>query len=205
MTKEIADWLMWSKEIKDIIVIGISYGQGMDAWWNKRARDYTHCGDTIVAKGWFPITGEADNFLKFVKNELFLIVNKNYSTIIDSTAIVGLSFGGLLSSYILFTQPELLQGYIIISPSLIWNDKSILKLEVEYFNNHKELNKVVYVAYGSMDSKRWVINPTNEIIDKIQTRNYEGLKFDSRIFEGETHISVFSTALTNGLKTLFIP
>ena len=50
MTKEIADWQMWSKEIKDIIVVGISYGQGMDAWWQKRARDYSHCADTINVK-----------------------------------------------------------------------------------------------------------------------------------------------------------
>jgi len=40
-------------------------------------------------------------------------------------------------------------------------------------------------------------------VQTIQNRNYESLKFTSRIFEGETHISVFSTALTNGLKTIF--
>jgi hypothetical protein len=54
-----------------------------------------------------------------------------------------------------------------------------------------------------LDNENWVINPTNELIQQIQTRNYEGLKFDSRIFEGETHISVYSTALTNGLKSIF--
>ena len=76
-------------------------------------------------------------------------------------------------------------------------------MEVEYFNNHKELNKSVYLAYGSMDSKKWIINPANELIQTIQTRNYGGLKFDTRIFEGETHVSVYSTALTNGLKSIF--
>ena len=35
MTKEIADWLMWSNEIKDIIIVGISYGKGTDIWWKK--------------------------------------------------------------------------------------------------------------------------------------------------------------------------
>ena len=76
-------------------------------------------------------------------------------------------------------------------------------MEVEYINTHKELNKVVYMAYGSLDDENWVINPTNELIQTIQTRNYGGLKFDSRIFEGETHKSVYSTALTNGLKSIF--
>ena len=203
MTKEIADWLMWSKEIKDIIVVGISYGQGMDAWWQKRARDYSHCDDTINFKGWFKQTGGAENFLKFVKNELFPVINKNYKTNQDSTAMMGISLGGMLNTYVLFTQPDLFKGYIIIAPCLVWNNKSILKMEEEYFSNHKDLNKLVYMTYGSLDSKEIIINSTNELVQTIQKRNYEGLKFTPRIFEGETHISVFSTALTNGLKTIF--
>ena len=203
MTKEIADWLMWSKEIMDIIVVGISYGQGMDAWWQKRARDYSHCDDTINFKGWFKQTGGAENFLKFVKNELFPVINKNYKTNQDSTAIMGISLGGMLNTYVLFTQPDLFKGYIIIAPCLVWNNDSILKMEVEYFSNHKDLNKLVYMTYGSLDSKEIIINSTNELVQTIQKRNYEGLKFTPRIFEGETHISVFSTALTNGLKSIF--
>ena len=203
MTKEIADWLMWSKEIKDIIVVGISYGQGMDAWWQKRARDFSHCDDAIIFKGWFKQTGGAENFLKFVKNELFPVINKNYKTNQDSTAIMGISLGGMLNTYVLFTQPDLFKGYIIIAPCLVWNNKSILKMEEVYFINHKDLNKLVYMTYGSLDSKEIIINSTNELVQTIQKRNYEGLKFTPRIFEGETHISVFSTALTNGLKSIF--
>jgi predicted alpha/beta superfamily hydrolase len=203
MTKEIADWLMWSKEIKDIIVVGISYGQGMDAWWSKRARDYTHCLDTIMAKGEFLNAGGAENFLGFVNNELFPIINKNYKTNQDSTAIMGLSFGGMLSTYTLFTHPDMFREYIIIAPSLVWNNHSILKMETEYFNKHKELNKSVYMAYGSLDSKDWIIDSTDELIKMVKTRNYQGLKFETRVFEGETHISVFSTALTHGLKSIF--
>ena len=203
MTKEIADWLMWSNEIKDIIVVGISYGKGTDIWWEKRARDYTHSNDTVSAKGWFQNTGGADNFLKFMNNELFPAINKNYRTNKDSTAIMGISFGGMLSSYVLFTQPEMFNGYIIIAPPLSWNYKSIFKLETEYFRNHKELDKTIYIAYGTLDDKDLIINPTDEFIRNIRMRNYEGLRFTSRIFEGETHISVYPTALTNGLKTIF--
>jgi predicted alpha/beta superfamily hydrolase len=203
MTKEIADWLMWSKEIKDIIVVGISYGQGMDAWWQKRARDYSHCADTINVN-WVKQAGGADNFLKFVKNELFPVINQNYKTNQDSIAIMGLSLGGMLGTYILFTQPELFKGYIIIAPSLGWNNNNILKMEDDYSGNHRELNKLVYLAYGSLDNNKvLVVNPTIEFIHTIKMRNYESLKFTSRIFEGETHISVFSTALTDGLKSIF--
>ena len=203
ITKGITDLLMIGKEIKGIIVIGISYGKGVFAWSIKRTRDLTPGHDTIFAKG--QNTGGADNFLKFVQYELFPAVNRNYRTIPDSSAICGESLGGLLNSYILWKQPELFKGYIIISPSLIWNNKSVLKLESEYFVNHKELNKAVYLAYGSLDSKEVIISPATELIQMIQTHNYNGLRLVTRVFEGETHMSVPSVAITNGLKTLFKP
>jgi uncharacterized protein len=203
MTKEIADWQMWSQEIKDIIVVGISYGQGMDAWWQKRARDYSHCADTINVK-WVKEAGGADNFLKFVKNELFPVINQNYKTNQDSIAIMGLSLGGMLGTYILFTQPELFKGYIIIAPGLGWNNNSILKMEDEFYKNHKELNKLLYMAYGSLDNNKvLVVNPSKDFMQTIQKRNYAGLKFVPEVLEGETHISVYATALTHGLKTIF--
>lgn len=203
MTKEITDWLIWSKEIREIIVVAITYGKGTDEWWQRRARDYLHSNDTTLAQGWFKETGGADNFLKFIKHELFPAINKNYKTNQDSTAIMGISFGGMLNSFILFTQPELFNGYIIIAPSLVWDNSSILRMETDYFNNHKALKKTVYIAYGSMDDKVWIINSTNEFIQKIKMHNYDGLKLFPQIFEGETHISVYSTALTHGLKTIF--
>jgi len=203
ITKGITDLLMIGKEIKGIIVIGISYGKGVFAWSIKRTRDLTPGHDTIFAKG--QNTGGADSFLKFIQYELFPAVNRNYRTIPDSSAICGESLGGLLNSYILWKQPELFKGYIIISPSLIWNNKSVLKLESEYFVNHKDLNKAVYIAYGSLDSKEVIISPATELIKVIQMHNYRGLRLVTRVFEGETHMSVPSVAITNGLKTLFKP
>ena len=201
MTKEITDWLTWDNEIKNVIVVGISYGKGTGAWWQKRARDYTPYKDTVYY--YYPNSGDADKFLNFIRKELFPAIDQNYRTKKDSNAIVGLSFGALLSSYALFTQPDMFKSYIIISPSLFWNDNSILKTEAIYYNKHKDLNKIVYVAYGSADNNDWVIDPTKEFIHAVEAHKYEGLKFATQIFNGETHISVFPVALTHGLKNIF--
>jgi len=205
MAKEIAECLILGNDIKDIIVVGISYGQGVDAWWNKRARDLTPSKDTIWDMGkQFLNAGGADNFLKFIQYELFPVVNKNYRIIPDSISIFGHSFGGLFCSYILFKQPELFKGYIIGSPPVIWNNKSLLKLEAEYFRNHKELNNIVYFNIGSLEDKEF-INLLNELIQNIQAHNYKGLRLVTQIFEGETHVSSPSVALNHGLRTLFKP
>jgi uncharacterized protein len=204
-------WMSLNNEIKDIIVVGIGYGQGIDVLLQKRARDLVPSIDTVWPIG-RPfakfITGSgADNFLKFIQYELFPVVNKNYKTKQDSVAIFGHSFGGLFAAYILFKQPELFKGYIISSPPIIWNNKSLLKLEAEYFNNHKELNKIVLLDIGSLENKipfnEQSINLINELSQNIQAHNYKGLTLVTRIFEGETHPSVTSAALSNGIRTLF--
>jgi predicted alpha/beta superfamily hydrolase len=201
MTKGISDWLTFTNEIRNIVVVGISYGKGTGSWWEKRTRDFTQYKDT--AYYYYPNAGGADNFLSFIKNELFPVINKNYRTIPDSNAIVGLSFGALLGTYVLFTQPDMFKSYIIISPSLFFNNNSILMAEAEYFRKHKQLNKTVYMAYGSSDNNDWVINPTNELIKIMEVHKYEGFKFTQQVFKGETHISVFPVALTHGLKVVF--
>jgi uncharacterized protein len=204
LTKGIADILMFGKEIKDIIIIGIGYGKGTDIWIKNRSRDFTPSIDTFIVNGKLMKTGGADNFLKFIHNELFSVVNKNYRTNPDSCAIIGLSLGGLLSSYILFKQPELFNSYIIGSPAVFWSNRSILKLESEYFSNHKQLNSTVYMAYGSLEDEDYT-NPIDEFIKNIQARKYQELKLVTRIFEDETHMSVPSVSITNGLRTIFIP
>ena len=56
---------------------------------------------------------------------------------------------------------------------------------------------------GRLITTDWTIDPTNELLKVIQKRNYEGFRFTSKIFTGETHVSVFPVALTHGLKTVF--
>ena len=81
MAKGIAleGWMRLGNDIKDIIVVGIGYGQGMDVLIKKRARDLAPSIDTIWPIGKpYPNAGGADNFLKFIQYELFPVVNKNY-------------------------------------------------------------------------------------------------------------------------------
>lgn len=212
MAKGIAieGWMRIANDLKDIIVVGIGYGQGIDVLLKKRARDLAPSKDTVWAIGKvFPSAGGAANFLKFIQHELFPVVNKTYRINPDSTAIFGHSFGGLFAAYTLFKQPELFNGYIISSPPIFWNDKSLLKLEAEYFSNQKELNKIVYLDIGSLEDKipynQESINLINELSQNIRVHNYTGLTLVTRIFEGETHSSVPPAALSNGMRTIFHP
>ncbi|MFH0761353.1 MAG: alpha/beta hydrolase-fold protein [Bacteroidota bacterium] len=204
LIKGIVDMLQIGQNNRDIIVVGIGYGQGFNTWATKRTRDLSPDRDTGAFARQFKDLGWADKFIRFMKDELFPVVNKNYRTIPDSCAISGGSFSGLFNSYVLCTQPELFKGYIIFSPSLEWNNQSILKYESEYFKNHKELNCKVFIGYASRDIPA-SMEPIKEFIRVLQMHDYQGLELSTRVFEGETHLSVPSFALTTGLKTLFWP
>lgn len=202
MTKGIADLLMMGREIQDIIIVGRGYGQGLRYRQEKRGRDLVPGSDTIPAEG--ENTSGADNFIKFIQHELIPVINKKYRTYPDSSAIGGHSLGGLLNSYILFTQPELFNKYLIGSPTLAARNKITFKSEAEFFKSHRELNRAVYMYYGSLENKDYT-NLVDEFVQNIQTHDYRGLKLVTQIFEGETHMSVPAVAITNGLKTIFKP
>jgi len=86
---------------------------------------------------------------------------------------------------------QILHNYLSF---IIWNGNSILKTESDYFVKHKELNKTVYMAYGSQDDNDWVIGPTTELIRVIQEHKYASLIFITQVFKGESHISVYPVA-----------
>ena len=94
MARDISDWLAWSGEIPEQIVVVISYGASLEDWWNKRSRDLTPSMDSTKVWGEFPLAGGAEAFRLFIRQELIAFVDTNYRTDADRT-VAGVSFGGL--------------------------------------------------------------------------------------------------------------
>ena len=206
MAKEIGDWLMWGKEIQDIIIVGVAYNKDDNTWWINRSRDFLPTLDTLseFGKSW-PKAGGADNFLDFIQFSLMPEINKRYSTNSDETGIIEFSFGGLLATFTLFTRPELFENFIIISPALIWDNSLFSELEKKYYQPNKALKKKIFISISSDDPEAEVKNPTQIFIDTMITRKYAGLEFIHKYFENETHVSGYPMALTTGLKRIFMP
>ncbi len=63
--------------------------------------------------------------------ELIPYVNRAYRVDPDDKTIMGLSFSGLFPTYLLFTETDLFEHYVIVSPSLWWDDGVIFCYEEE--------------------------------------------------------------------------
>jgi len=92
-----------------------------------RKRDFTFPTSVEEDKKESPTSGGSSNFISFIQKELQPFIEKNYKTNSTKT-LIGQSLGGLLATEILFKNPGLFTRYIIVSPSLWWNDESLLQI-----------------------------------------------------------------------------
>lgn len=113
-----------------------------------RKRDFTFPTQQTAQKEKFPTTGGSEKFIGFLADELIPFITKNYSENTDIT-LIGQSLGGLLATEVLLKRPVLFKNYFIISPSLWWNNESLLK-EFKKFpiaNTESEIN--IGIAVGA--------------------------------------------------------
>jgi hypothetical protein len=125
----------WIKMIPESIVVGIAN--------TDRKKDFTFQTTIKEDKNDFPTAGQSANFIQFIEKELQPFVESNYNTA-GSKTIIGQSLGGLLATEILFKKPDLFDNYIIVSPSLWWNNESLLETKAQSYTS----NKSIYIAVG---------------------------------------------------------
>lgn len=109
--------------IENVILVGISSERGK-SFRESRILDYT----PAVDDEWLNPTGGAAAFLDFVRNEVFGYVESNYFADPENRTYIGYSLGGLLGAYALLTEPTMFDNYILVSPSLYYREKYVLKL-----------------------------------------------------------------------------
>lgn len=89
--------------------------------------------------------GEADNFLKFIGEELIPYVESKYP-VTNYRTLIGHSYGGLFAIYSLLHTPELFANYVSVDPSLDWDDELMLKQVKDVLTTNNLKNKALYIS-----------------------------------------------------------
>ena len=178
----------WINMVPESIVVGIS---NVD-----RKRDFTYPTANKKDKQDFPTTGGSDNFIQFIEKELQPFIDSNYKT--DSTkTIIGQSLGGLVATEILFKKPDLFDNYLIVSPSLWWDDESLLKMaQVDYSSS-----KSIYVAVGK--EGKIMERVAKELFDQLNEDKKENSTIYYDFFEDQNHGDALHLAAYHGLSNIF--
>jgi len=188
-------------ELPELIIVGIGYGMPWDDTGEvKRLRELDYTPNASP-------DGGAEQFLKFIQDDLIPYIDANYRTDPMDRTIGGVSYGGLFPLYVLFSAPETFNRYIAVSPALWWGDRMIFACEQEYADEHSDLPVILFLAVGGLEEKQYptsgMVSNLVEFHRRLEDRNYSGLEMEMMIFEGETHHSVFPGAFSRGLRSVF--
>ena len=187
-------WLM-----PKTIVVGIAnVDRKRDFTFPVDKKKYTDTGSSywftaFAAKAMqYPKAGHSAKFIAFMEKELQPYITSHYPT--GQRTIIGQSLGGLMATEFLVKKPQLFDDYIIVSPSLWWDDESLLKL----VDAQKISGKTVYIAVGHED----VIGQDAAQLAVMLKQN-KSANIIFRQFERETHATILHNAVYEAFRALY--
>lgn len=189
----------WIERVPKSIIVGI---ENVD-----RRRDFTYKTSIIPDSIRYATAGHSDKFISFIEKELQPYIEKNYRTT-DTKTIIGQSLGGLVATEILFKKPSLFDKYIIISPSLWWDNGSLLNYNPDILKKDFTQKKDIYIGVGKEgvtpgDYPHVMEVDANLLAEKIKAAENNSLKVYFDYLPEENHATVTHQAVFNALRLLY--
>ncbi|WJS96856.1 alpha/beta hydrolase-fold protein [Flavobacterium johnsoniae] len=189
----------WINQVPKSIVVGIATVD--------RRRDFTFPTTVENDKTRFPTTGHSDQFIAFIEKELQPFIDKKYKTN-ESKMIIGQSLGGLLETEILFKKPSLFNKYVIVSPSLWWDNGSLLNSDSEILKENFNQKIEIYIAVGKEGLTPTAIPRVMEVdanllAEKIKLSKSKNIKLYFDYFPEENHGTILHPAVANSFKFFY--
>ncbi|MCG9792857.1 alpha/beta hydrolase [Flavobacterium algicola] len=190
--------------IPQMIVVGITN--------TNRTRDLTPTKVGIAdsqdkRQDMFQDSGGNTNFIQFLEKELRPYIDSNYSSS-GYSILNGHSFGGLTATNILLNHPDLFNAYIIIDPSLWW-DNELMSKQAEALQPHKDFkNRTVYMAMAnerkaSKDGSTSMMKSIRKFDSILDYKKPKNLRLKLQLYENENHGTIPIPAAYDGLRFIF--
>ena len=188
----------WIDRVPKSIIIGIATVD--------RRRDFTFPSTIESEKKNFPTTGHSDKFISFLEEELKPFINNKYKTN-SSAMLIGQSLGGLLASEILLKRPEMFNKYLIISPSIWWDNGSLLNQSNQVIEKLSQKTDV-YIGVGKEgltpgEFPRVMEVDANLLVEKLNNSKNKNIAVYFDYLPDEDHATISHQAIFNGLRMLY--
>ncbi|MES2654349.1 MAG: alpha/beta hydrolase-fold protein [Bacteroidota bacterium] len=189
----------WIKQVPKSIVVGIA---SVD-----RQRDFTFPTTVEKQKIRFPTAGHSDKFIAFIEKELQPFMASRYKTTGDKT-LIGQSLGGLFATEVLLKKSTLFNKYIIISPSLWWDNGSLLNQSAAVLTDNFTQPTAIYIGVGKegltpTDLPRVMEVDANLLADKIKGTKSNNVTVVFDYLPQENHATAMHQAVLNAFRLLY--
>ncbi len=179
----------WINMVPESLVVGIS---NVD-----RKRDFTFPTSIAQDKADFPTTGGSATFINCLSNEIIPLIEGKYRTTTEKS-LIGQSLGGLLATEILYEHTSLFDHYLIISPSLWWDNQSLLSKTTPTLSAEQS----VFVAVGA--EGKIMKRDAKELAKKLSGLKTNKSRVYFEYFPEQDHGDVLHLALYEGFESLFM-
>jgi uncharacterized protein len=189
----------WINQVPKSIVVGIATVD--------RRRDFTFSSSIQADKKKYPTSGQSDKFRSFIETELQPYIDSTYKTNNDKT-IIGQSLGGLFATEVLLKKPALFNRYIIISPSVWWDNGSLLDQTSDILKANFTQQTDIYIGVGKegltpTEIPRVMEVDANVLAEKIKETKSKNVKVYFDYLPQENHGTIMHQAVSNALKLLY--
>ena len=158
-----------------------------------RKRDFTF--PTTISEDLknYPTTGKSERFMAFIEKELQPYIEKNYK-INESKTIIGQSLDGLLTTEILLKKPHLFNDFIIISPSLWWDNESLLNKLPDYLKSNPLSKKRIFIGIGNEHPT--IVKDAKNLSESLEKQlDTSSNKLRYKYFSDENHATILHTSV----------
>jgi predicted alpha/beta superfamily hydrolase len=180
--------------IPGMVVVGITWGGPGANYDSLRTRDFTPTPTTEK-----PYGGNAKNFLQFIKKELIPFIESKYRVKNNDRTLIGTSLGGLFTLYTLFHETNLFNRYILTSPAVPWDNDIVYSYEKEFAAKNSRLPVKMFMGVGEYEDT----SVFKKFVKVFKSRNYEGLKLETRVLNGVGHSGTKALGYTWGIQSVF--
>lgn len=188
--------------IEEFILVGLSYAVG-EGGMSSRTRDYTpvRINDR---------TGGGVAYQAYLKTQALPFIEDRFRADPERRILLGHSYGGLLGAQILFSEPELFDGYILGSPSFWFGDHAMMQTEADYARAHTDLPARVHMYIGEyefpgsgrLNTRYDMVGDNARFEERLRARGYQSLTLTSEVLNDEDHLTVAPRGFTRALMAV---
>jgi predicted alpha/beta superfamily hydrolase len=194
------DNLVFDKVVPECIIVGLGYaGENLD-YGKLRGGELSPAPLGFMDNS----SGHAAEFLATLEQTIIPFIAQNYRVDPSYRVLAGSSLGGLFTLYVMYTKPELFQGYIAASPAVIVHNDWLFGYEAAFAKSGQPIKARLFMT-GAENENPGFLDGIKRFSQQISSRKYPGFTYGFRLIDGERHAGTKSESYVRGLRFVFAP
>ena len=155
--------------------------------------------------------GGADNFLRFLEEELDPLIRARYDVSDRPAGILGDSYGGTFTFHAFRRQSKLFDKYFLGSPGLFTTGVDYIGEVRKLLEGELVHDTKMYLSFGAMEANGGVSfyedmgRNYNSLVSVLHSTPNDQLTFASKMYPGHTHTTILAPAINDALLYLYGP